>query len=76
MRTLKPVAFLLLAAAALLRPAPAQADWNADLAAIDAQIRAASGAAWQHGNAVNVLPGVTDVLLEQKRQILVDAGFT
>lgn len=75
MRTLKPVALLLLAAA-LLRPTPAQADWNADLAAIDAQIRAASGAAWQHGNAVNVLPGVTDVLLEQKRVILVDAGFT
>jgi hypothetical protein len=75
MRTLKPVALLLLAAA-LLRPTPAQADWNADLAAIDAQIRAASGAAWQHGNAVNVLPGVTDVLLERKRAILVDAGFT
>ena len=76
MRTLKPVALLLLAAAALLRPTPAQADWNADLAGIDAQIRAASGAAWQHGNAVNVLPGVTAMLLEQKRRILIDAGFT
>jgi outer membrane autotransporter protein len=76
MRTLKPVALLLLAAAALLRPTPVQADWNADLGAIDAQIRAVSGAAWQHDNAVNVLPGVTDVLLEQKRVILVDAGFT
>jgi outer membrane autotransporter protein len=76
MRMPKPVALLFLAVTAFLRPTPVSADWNADLAAIDAQIRAVSGAAWQHGNAVNVLPGVTDVLLEQKRQILVGAGFT
>ena len=75
MRTLNPVALLLLAAV-LLWPTPAQADWNADLAVIDAQIRAATGSTYQQGNAVNVLPGVTAMLLEQKRLILVDAGFT
>jgi len=75
MRPLKSVALLLLAAA-LLRPTPAQADWNADLAAIDAQIRAVTGSTYQQGNAVNVLPGVTAMLLERKRLILIDAGFT
>ncbi len=55
---------------------PTPADWNGALAAIDAQIRAANGSTYQQGNAVNVLPGVTAMLLEQKRLILVDAGFT
>ncbi len=54
---------------------PTPADWNGALAAIDAQIRAATGPTYQQGNAVNVLPGVIEARLEQKRVILVEAGF-
>ncbi len=54
----------------------AWAGWNDDLAALDAQIQSVTGPMTTHDNAVNVLPGVTTALLEQKRQILVDAGFT
>ena len=57
-------------------PASSWAGWNEDLAALDAQIQSVTGAMTMQGNAVNVIPGVTSALLEQKRQILVDAGFT
>ena len=73
MRKLTPL--LLLASAPLLHPTPAKADWNSDLAAIDAQIRAVSGPAYQQGNAVNVQAGVTTASLEPKRVILENAGF-
>ena len=75
-RTHRRIVPLLLMAVGLLQPTPAQAGWNDDLAAIDVQIRAVTGATYQQGNAVNVLPGVTTAVLEQKRLILVDAGFT
>lgn len=75
-QTHRLVAPLILVAAVLLPPSPAQAGWNDELAAIDAQIRAVPGTTYQQGNAVNVLPGVTTAVLEQKRLILVDAGFT
>jgi len=53
-------------------------DWNSSLAAIDAQIQAqgTSPAQTVSGqSAVNIVPGVSDALLEQKRQILLGAGF-
>ena len=67
---------LLVVGMALWLQVSAQADWNADLAAIDAQIRAVAGPTYQQGNAVGVLAGVTATALERKRLILVDAGFT
>lgn len=77
-----------LAAAALLMAqvacAPAAAEsqqvkeWNASLAAIDAQIQVQGTTPAQTvsgQSAVNIVPGVTAALLEQKRQILQAAGF-
>ena len=52
------------------------AGWNEDLAAIDTQIHTATTPTYRQGDAANVLPGVTTALLEQKRLILVSAGFT
>ncbi|MBP2628230.1 MAG: outer rane autotransporter barrel domain protein [Firmicutes bacterium] len=53
-------------------------DWNNSLVAIDVQIQSqgASPIKTVSGqSAANIVPGVTDVLLEQKRQILLGAGF-
>lgn len=56
---------------------PQVTEWNNSLAEIDAQIQAmgTSPAQSMSGLAANIVPGVTDDLLEQKRQILVSAGF-
>ena len=67
----------------MITPVAAQSqqvkDWNSALAVIDAQIQAqgTSPAQTVSGqSAVNIVPGVSDALLEQKRQILLAAGFT
>lgn len=54
-------------------------EWNHSLEMIDAQIQSQGTRPFQTINgqaAGNIVPGVTDQLLEQKRQILVNAGFT
>lgn len=53
--------------------------WNEQLAAIDAQIQAQGLEPTQSVSgqaAAKIVPGVTAALLEQKRQILFNAGFT
>ena len=53
--------------------------WNEQLAVIDAQIQAQGLEPTQSVSgqaAAKIVPGVTAALLEQKRQILVNAGFT
>lgn len=71
----RPLPLLLLVGIALGAAATAQADWNAELAAIDAEIRAVAGATHPEGNTVNVLAGVSPANLEQKRLILAAAGL-
>lgn len=53
-------------------------DWNHSLAVIDEQIQSQGISPFQTVNgqaAGNIVPGVTNQLLEQKRQILLGAGF-
>ena len=77
--TIISVAILLFSLTPVAAESQQVKDWNSALAAIDAQIQAQGTSPAQivsGQSAVNIVPGITDALLEQKRQILLAAGFT